>query len=309
MANFLEDPEQFFRNHSIVLPVNPDEGGKIGQMELMKATMTAVGTAETHGGARVKAPIHAFQSNKKYSKVQVQAAVHDVAWVVGPGNRAELVIRQAPAAEARLAATADPDWFRCLVLPWTENAINYMQIPRDTTASAFMTGAMNGCTFVVTGDPREPFVSHINSSATQDKLDADYQAKIQKAVGLAADGSNAKTVTRTDYKLDRAAVRPHEQQIEQGLGKTHKVKPDATGEGIITDTLCFVMGVRQGGSWRFFYQQVITHKYSYIKRLGKTGGWRKWIGKDNRVASDNVVYRALTPFVSIWPEGLGRVTL
>ncbi len=311
MASFLDDPEQFFRTHSIVLPANPDEGGKIGQLELMRSTMKTVGSADTHSGAKLEAPVHVFRQNKQ--GVAVQPDVQEVSWMMGPDTRAELIVRQAPSVKGKVTTgvlkAGDFEWFPCLVLPWTENSINYMKIPRDTDAVAFFTGAMNGCTFLISGDAREPHVSHINSSSAMAALDEDYAAKIKTALALeGVDASGAKAVSRGEYKLGRPAIKSHEDRIEQGIDKKHKIKLDSTGEKIVTDTLCFVMGVKEKGAWRFFYQQVITHKYAYIKRLGKTGGWRKWIGVDNRVATDQVVYRALNPYVEIWP-GSGVLAL
>ena len=39
---FLDDPKDFFERYSINLPGNPEEAGKIGQLELMQSTFKPV---------------------------------------------------------------------------------------------------------------------------------------------------------------------------------------------------------------------------------------------------------------------------
>lgn len=298
---FFDDPKAFFERYSINLPGNPEEAGKIGQLELMQGTFNKIEGAKDHlAGSSVSKSFHKFKRAK--SSVHVSALAHNAAWQVDElQKKATLVVRTAAKSVTRTEAeSASLQWFLCLMLPWIQNGVTTMQLRKDSRADAFFTGQMNGCSFVVTGDPREPYVSHINcddSSEYEDKY-----RQVLKDSGVKT--KNALRLGREDYKLDAGGIAREEATVQQDLSDQNRKLQG----GIITDTLCFVMGRRVEGKWEFFYQRVISQSYQYKNRLGRAGGLIKFLGRDNRQPNNVTVYRAITPYTRLWPEGLGRLT-
>lgn len=301
---FLDDPKDFFERYSISLPANPEEAGKIGQLELMRSTFKAVERAE--GAESIDASkssagksFHKFKGSM--TSVKVSALAHNAAWKVDEAaKRATLVVRKASNAVARTEEESNSlDWFLCLMLPWLENGVATMKLRKDSRANVFFTGAMNGCSFVVTGDPAEPYVSHINCN-NADEYEDRYQEVLHK-VGERA--KNSTRLGRESYKLDGGGKSTHEHVIQERL----KTRNQKLVQPIITDTLCFVMGRRVASKWEFFYQRVITQKYSYIDRLGKTGGLKKLLNMDDRETKHCVVYHSISAYNKLWPGGHGRL--
>jgi len=298
---FFDDPKAFFESYSINLPGNPEEAGKIGKMELMQSTFKPIEGAKSHlMGTSHSKSFYKFKQAK--SSVHVSALAHNAAWQVDEAQKkATLVVRTAAGSINKLSDDdkASMHWFLCLMLPWIQNGVTTMQLRKDSRADAFFTGQMNGCSFVVTGDPREPYVSHINcddSSEYEDK----YQ-QVLKDSGVKT--KNALRLGREEYKLDAGGIAQEEALVEQQLaGQNRKLT------GIVSDTLCFVMGRRVEGKWEFFYQRVITQSYHHKARLGRAGGLIKFVGRDNRQIASTTVYRAITPYTRLWPDGMGRLT-
>lgn len=287
---FFESPEDFFNRYSINLPANPAEAGKIGQMEIMQSKFKPIeGTTQ-----KTVKSFHKFKETE--SGVLVKALAHNAAWQVDEQQKkATLIVRKASATLNK--DTSQFRWFLCVMLPWVENGVASMTLRSATRANAFFTGAMNGCSFVVTGDPAEPFVSHINCTDP-----SRYEEKYQEALlDSGQDTTNAMRLGRGAYKLGRQQIGEREELIRKSLG-TQKRK---LAGNIITDTLCFVMGRRVGGNWEFFYQRVITHQYRHVRTRGAFG---KLFGASED-AKRTVVYRSLTPYVKLWPNGAGRLTM
>jgi hypothetical protein len=303
---FLDDPKDFFERYSISLPANPEEAGKIGQLELMRSTFKpverakdAVGIDATNSSAGKS--FHKFQTQGSMTSVRISGLAHNAAWKVEEDpKRATLVVRTAASAVSRTEEeSASLDWFLCLMLPWLENGKATMTLRRQSRANVFFTGAMNGCSFVVTGDPAEPIVSHINCN-NADEYEDRYQEVLADAGGLAR---NSVRLGREAYKLDDPGKVAHEHVINEKL----RLRNQKLVQPIITDTLCFVMGRRVGGRWEFFYQRVITQKYSYIDKLGKSGGLKKLLKMDDREVQSSVVYRSISSYNKLWPDGHGRL--
>lgn len=288
---FFQDPKDFFERYSINLPANPAEAGKIGQLEIMQSKFKPIeGT--------VQKPVQSFHKFRATETgVYVSARAHNAAWKVDDEQKkATLIVRKA--SNTTNLDTSDLKWFLCVMLPWVENSVVSMRIRRSTRANAFFTGAMNGCSFAVTGDPASPFVSHINCSDT-----SKYQEKYEEALDESGqDTSNAKRLGREQYKLDQQHVRTHEHVIRERLGVQ---KRHLTGN-IITDTLCFVMGRRVEGKWEFFYQRVITHQFSHARDRSKLS---RFFSRSTERPQQTVVYRSLESYKKLWPEGTGRLTL
>jgi hypothetical protein len=301
---FFADPEDFFNRYSINLPGNPQEAGKIGQIELMQSTFKPVVRDKTVSGSGVtdsSASKSFFKFNKSSDSVRVSALAHNAAWKVDDGQKkATLIVRKAPGTQT-LRDTSDLKWFLCLMLPWVDNGITTMKLRKHSRADAFFTGQMNGCSFAVSGDPTEPFVTHINCHNADD-----YEGKFQDTLSKSGGKTdNAKRLGREAYKLDAHGTKLVEDQVVDQLSQGKR----KLASSIITDTLCFVMGRRVEGRWEFFYQRVITQQYSHKQRLGKAGGLIKFLGLDHRTTEQTVVYRALTPYTKLWPEGSGRLVL
>jgi hypothetical protein len=302
---FLDDPKDFFERYSISLPANPEEAGKIGQLELMRSTFTPVARAKgaeaiDESNTSVGKSFHKFKTQGSMTSVKVSALAHNAAWKVNEeAKRATLIVRTAASSVARTEEeSASLEWFLCLMLPWLENGKATMTLRSASRANVFFTGAMNGCSFVVTGDPAEPIVSHINCNNAEE-YEERYQEVLADAGGRAR---NSARLAREAYKLDDRGKAVHEHGIHEKL----KVRKQKLVEPIITDTLCFVMGRRVGGQWEFFYQRVITQKYSYIDRLGKTGGLKKLLRQDDREVQSSVIYRSISAYNKLWPGG-GRL--
>ncbi len=287
---FFEHPEDFFNRYSISLPANPAEAGKIGQMEIMQSKFKPIGGATQ----KTVQSFHKFKETK--SGVLVNALAHNAAWKIDDQQRkATLIVRKASATLNE--DTSQLKWFLCVMLPWMENGVASMTLRSATRANAFFTGAMNGCSFAVTGDPAEPFVSHINCADP-----SKYEEKYEEALSDSGqDTRNAMRLGREAYKLGQQHIGEQEEMVKKGLGTQ---KRELTGN-IITDTLCFVMGRRVEGKWEFFYQRVITHQYRHVKSRGK---FAKFFGTSEQ-AVQTIAYRSLTPYVKLWPDGAGRLTM
>jgi hypothetical protein len=305
MKLFFDDPKNFFERYSINLPGNPEEAGKIGQLELMRATFKPVERAKdaetaTFAGTSANQSFHKFQQQP--NSVNVSALAHNAAWKVDEAEkRATLIVRKAAASVKYTESDmAGMEWFLCLMLPWVENRVTAMKLRKETRADAFFTGQMNGCSFVVTGDPAEPFVSHINCN-NADEYEDKYRDILRHS---GEDTRNAKRIGREHYKLDASGVAAHEHSINERLA----VQNRKLASPIITDTLCFVMGRLVKGLWEFFYQRVITQSYAHKERLGKTGGLVKFVGRDNREVQNTTVYRSISAYNKLWPDGSGRLT-
>jgi hypothetical protein len=302
---FLEDPKDFFERYSINLPGNPEEAGKIGQLELMQSTFKPIARDEAIergaiSGTSASKSFHKFK--KQPGSVHVSALAHNAAWKVDEAQKkATLVVRNAANAVTRTEEdSAGFEWFLCLMLPWLQNGVTTMNMRKETRADAFFTGQMNGCSFVVTGDPAEPFVSHINCDNGDEY--ADKYEEVLKLSGQSRDGS--RRLGREQYKLDAAGTAGHENVINEQL----KMRNQKLTTPIITDTLCFVMGRRVKGQWEFFYQRVITQKYAFKDKLGKAGGLIKFVGRDNRQIQNTVIYRSISAYNRLWPDGPGRLS-
>ena len=300
---FFDDPKDFFQRYSINLPADPREAGKIGELELMQSTMKGV------GGQAVK-KIESFHKFKKTESgsFDVTGLAHNAAWQVDEGQKkATLVVRKAlGTVEAMQEAKPRPEyqgleWFLCVMLPWIQNGVTTMEMRKDTRADAFFTGAMNGCSFVVTGDPAAPHVSHINC-ATAEEYDEKYD-KVLEQFGSTRD--KTKQLARNDYKLDQERIAAHEHVAQEQL----RMKNQKLVEPIITDTLCFVMGRRVNAKWEFFYQRVITQRIVSKQKLGKTGGLVKLLGRDHRQNINTTVYRSISAYNRLWPDGPGRLAM
>lgn len=303
---FLDDPRSFFERYSISLPANPQEAGKIGQLELMRSTFNPVKPAEgvdriDESKSSTSKSFYKFKTNGSMTSVKVSAVAHNAAWKVDETEkRATLIVRKAPDSITRSEEeSASMGWFLCLMLPWLENGRSSMRMRPETRADVFFTGAMNGCSFVVTGDPREPFVSHINCN-NADEYEDRYGEFLRDVGGHSA---NPVRLGREAYKLDARGVARHERAIEGRL-RQHNAKLVSP---VITDTLCFVMGRRVEKKWEFFYQRVITQKYSYIDRLGRMGGLKKFLNMDDREVQQKIVYRSISSYNRLWPDGVGRL--
>ena len=303
---FFNDPKDFFERYSINLPGNPEEAGKIGGLELIMSTLNPIKPHESNKGANASES-NAGKSFHKFKKtatsVHVSSLAHNAAWQIDESQKkATLIVRNAATSITRTQEDSENlKWFLCLMLPWVENGATSMQIRKDTRANAFFTGQMNGCSFVVTGDPEEPFVSHINCNNAEE-----YEDVYQNILDIPHVNKNGATrLGRETYKLNDIGKNTHERLIEEQLALQNR----KLASPIITDTLCFVMGRRVEKKWEFFYQRVITQKYNFKDKLGWTGGATKFFRLDNRQLQTNVIYRSLSSYTKLWPDGPGQLSI
>ncbi|HZD04767.1 MAG TPA: hypothetical protein VE173_07610, partial [Longimicrobiales bacterium] len=234
---------------------------------------------------------------------------------------------------------------------WGRGKVGRMEIPNQAGVAnpvrAFFTAEMNGCTFLVGGDPMSPVVSHFNVNnpevgpgLTQQQKD-DVMASMATAVlrakrGGPNIGGQTGTVLRwvdpavagghtMGEQLSKSGVRYQRTAAEDAAAETqirtqlaaqrHKLTPFVAGGGDqpIFDTRIATMGVMDAANhrWQFFYQRTLYVSYYHIRRLGRWGGLIKVLGRDHRQREAVQTYLHIpgSEYNDLWPVGHGIMNI
>jgi hypothetical protein len=230
------------------------------------------------------------------------------------------------------------DGFDVYFLPWKANNTVTMTLGQD--ARYFITAAMTGCTFQVTGPMDAPIVSHANAggevpanklafmdgqlkTGIRNKLDALLQGRVTRLQTGLWGTVNSGNVKEVSYSLDPGGERATAfQDTKQGLsrdeaqrkllkGDNPKYRPgdievEQTIDGDFTQIVVAVVGWRPPTSrnWEFYYQ--VWADYTLERRVYRHE--KKFFGGTKRKAIEKIKLNdqiILVPGRKLWPNGVG----
>jgi hypothetical protein len=226
------------------------------------------------------------------------------------------------------------EWFQAYLLPWNQGCSARMQLPVATGACrAFFTAEMNGCCFMVSGQHRQPVVTHFNVGDIRDPAarekawqtmmarsakgqQTDSMAVLRKwdvaPVPQQAKGFGGLQFQSAQYQSSNTestqAIADFERYLE------HQNKKLVGGGAPILDIRVSTFGVGDAGTgnWQFVYQRNLFAKGPQVKtKLGKTGGLKKFFGRDRRQVESVEKYIRIggSQYVVLWPAGTGRLNI
>jgi hypothetical protein len=148
------------------------------------------------------------------------------------------------------------EWFSCYFLPYSQGRYVFMKLGED--ADYFFTAAMNGCSFMVSGDVQRPTVCHLNTMKPEDtRVGAvvsrdDIRKRYLRMTGLGNGGSAllSKYKAKQGFRGQTAQYEMTEDELDR-IDDADLV-PNARQRA---DLNCFVAGQRTDQGWRFYYQR------------------------------------------------------
>ena len=317
---FQNNTQQFSNTYPVKLPGSGNDGGKIGgQIQ---------GQFYPHGPNRFKRGHNIPAQSKRVGFLDHPSGYLDL--VIDGSQYCGIEAPKAPGKGVSVRQAIIPiEWFNAYFLPWQNGFIARMDLPVVGNVQYFFTGEMNGCAFLVAGNPNRPMVAHLNIEEpmnTGPNWHQQRQQELEFQIRLALQGknrANAKILTKWgparntlnfEGRLIRYGPTYDRNQLEETtaihsfdnllLNKNKKILPNSRNN-IIADIKCSMMGIKQGGAWRFFYQRVIeVYASGIVKKLNsKWKGFKKKIGGDHRVRERNSA-RIIIPgsgYNQFWP--------
>jgi hypothetical protein len=293
-SDFTDEPLKFMGSHSLYMPGTIDEGGSINftsakysaliNTKTIKMDTTPVQAAwkQHFRPSHVKLWLrqsHAYEDGGT-GTAEMNRAVYNQA-AVSQGAGAKDAARYAKSAQKGTGEyISKKDWFYCYFLPYSQGRYVYTTLGSD--CDYFFTATMNGCSFMASGNPMKPVVTHVNTMEAADTLPG---AVVTKATirGRYADKVNmGPSNTRNaallgKYKAGEAT--PAVGMTVGFKGSTQKYKLDPTEIAGLTspdivhesdgslaaDINCFVVGIRGKNGWEFYYQRSATVKTRFTK--------------------------------------------
>jgi hypothetical protein len=260
--------------------------------------------------------------------------------VLRAGENMPFKIRGTSAVQISVDVKADPAALDVYFLPWKSNNTVTMQLGQ--TARYFITAAMSGCTFQVTGKPSAPIVSHANSGGeTPDQKLTFMDGQLRKALEtkLGALGKHAPvtrlqtglwgtmpsaTVEEVNYGLDPTNARPQQfsdttvllqrdKAQAQQLGrngqkfKNNDLEVEEELDGDTRQITVAVAGWRPPGStdWEFYYQ--VFADYKVTRRVYRHTYTVGKLGHKRKPLEKSIIgdFVFLVPGTKFWPNGTG----
>jgi hypothetical protein len=200
----------------------------------------------------------------------------------------------------RVRYDRDANTFPVYYLPWQQNRLFRMKLkpsPKNPTKleneivepEIFITAALQGCSIIVSGDPEEPVVYHVNAVNTTgpkgENLNSETDLGFLKAAQAKRDHMlNLYDMARTQYPKEGRRVegkRPEQTFVSKAVHLTDYMLGDmhTPNEALVArfvgdiggsvDQFGTVFGVRSDRKWKF-YRQTRT-------RVSRTGEIPKWL--------------------------------
>lgn len=293
-SDFTDDSLKFMRSHSLYLPGTIGEGGSINfndpkfsaltNSKTIKIDVTPVQAAwkQHFRPSHVKLWLRQSQAYEYggAGMAELNRGVYEQN-AVNQGAGTKDAARYAKAAQKGIGEyISKKDWFDCYFLPYSQG--RYVYATLGSACDYFFTATMNGCSFMASGNPQSPVVTHVNTMEAADTLPG---ALVTKAT---IKGRYASKINVGPSNTNNAALlgkyKPADTTPAAGLtvgfrGSTQKYKmsnaelagltgPDIVPEsdGTVTaDINCFVLGIRGKSGWQFYYQRSATVKTRFTK--------------------------------------------
>jgi hypothetical protein len=197
--------------------------------------------------------------------------------------------------------TDSADYIPCWFLPWASNHLTRMVIPprianRALDSDIFFTAAINGCSVMVTGNPKGPTITHggtqdSRSNPSNENPFANSDAR-QHWLGLFQADLATRNVNTPIYGIHKddyinhnlTGTTPEATAYQNFLGtnssQTMRVE-DVRAEGA-------VFGVRDaGGDWSFYLQKKARITFTRLRKVKRTFGSSQY--KDIQVVTGRTV--------------------
>jgi len=270
-VQFEKDPVKFLQVHTI----QPQDFKNVGRA-------VAIYDHKTHtqqGGAAIDSVLTITSRTNQLAYTKLEAIVDPQLHVVTDHNSYKLFFEQA----AQIAAATD-DYILCWFLPWASNHVTKFQIPPKIPArpgvtradpDIFLTAAINGCSVMVTGDPKAPTIAHggttddrsnpanDNAFANRDAA-AHWTGLFQQNQQAAGNNGPILGIHKDDYintnltgTTTEAAA--YESYFKSSPAKRMRVE-DVRPKGA-------VFGLRDNaGNWNFYLQKSVTITFTRLRK-------------------------------------------
>lgn len=277
---FLANPLKFLETHT----VQPQDFKNVG-------ASISIYDQKTHnqpGGANIDDVLTIRSRANQIAYTKLEPVLHHGTHAVADHNVYKLFFEQ----KAQLTAPAS-DYICCWFLPWASNHVTKLTIPprippkpgqavsTATDPDIFFTAAINGCSVMVTGDPKTPTVAHGGTQDDRSKLSNDnaFQGGNARAHWLRVFSQNQQNAGNNgpitgihkddyvNYALSGTTREAAEyvKYFESTPAKNMKV------EHVLPKGAVF--GLRDGaGNWSFYLQKSVS---IIFMRLVKKSGFLK----------------------------------
>ncbi len=347
---FVKSPEEFLQKYALLNPGSTNFAvDRVDDQDVFVNEYLGYGGTRAQFASAAPASYVARAKTIKakfdyLSMVGGMCAGHSLAgWVpdvTHAKERMDFQIRGSAAVQLSVDVKPDPAGLDVYFLPWKSNNTVTMQLGQ--ASRYFITAAMSGCTFQVSGKPSAPIVSHANSGgeAVDQKL-AFMDGQLRQALhaklgplgqyapvtrlqtGLWGTMSSA-TVQEVNYGLDPTNARPQQfsnatamlqrdMAQAQQLGRTgpryghNDLEVEEEVDGDTRQITVAVAGWRPPGSrdWEFFYQ--VFADYKITRRVYRHTYSVGNFGHKRKPIEKSIIgdFVFLVPGTRFWPNGTG----